>query len=314
MSTAPEDVDCLVVGGGPAGLLAAVYLGRFRRRVLVADAGDGRALRIPCLNNCPGFPEGISGRALVDRLRRQAVRYGADFIDGRVSAIMRDGSGFAATCGTVRLRARRLLLATGVRDTLPDLPEIDENIARRTLCVCPVCDGYEATDKRIGVMGRDDHALREAIFLRTYSQRVSLLPWPPGTDTAKLRADAAKAGITLCEDIVRILSDEEGYVALLRDGSRAAFDVIYPALGYVVRGDLGGGDIDMRRDDLGHVRVDAHQQTSVPGIYAAGDVVHSLNQIAVALGQAVTAATAIHNDLRATPQAGESGDEGIIGG
>lgn len=127
--------DCIVIGGGPAGLSAATYLARFRRKVLVADAGDGRALRIPQINNCPGFPDGISGRELVARLRRQATRYHVRFIDCPVERIERTDEGFTARCETQTFSAKRLLLATGVVDLAPELPEIERNIERRALCL-----------------------------------------------------------------------------------------------------------------------------------------------------------------------------------
>ncbi|SIP93242.1 thioredoxin reductase (NADPH) [Paracoccus thiocyanatus] len=317
MKAARQVADCLVIGAGPAGLLAALYLARFRRRVVAVDAGDGRALGIPRLNNCPGFPDGISGRELVDRLRRQATHYGADIVPGHATAIARQGTGFAVTCGGTPLPARRLLLATGVTDFLPDLPRIKENIARRSLCLCPVCDGYEASGKRIGVFGQDAHALREAIFLRSFSSEVFLLVQDPAALSDASRAQAAQAGIGICEDIRAIHSGHSGYVARLLDGREIAFGVIYAALGYAVRAELAAA-LDIRRDDKGHIRVDAHQQTNARGVYAAGDVVHSLNQIAVALGQAATAATAIHNDLRQEDEgssAAQPGTEtGITGG
>lgn len=295
-----EVLDCVVIGGGPAGLLAATYLARYRRRVLVADAGDGRAMRIPRINNCPGFPIGISGRELVARLRQQAVRYGAQIIHGRAEAIIPDNGHFTVRCGTRMLNAKRLLLATGVIDRAPDLPEMDMNIERRALCFCPVCDGYEAIGKKIGVIGSDDHALREAMFLRTYSERITILTNDPGDMPARLRAEAAGACIAVLDMVDEIVSGASGYDVKLRDGTVDPFDVIYPALGCNVRSELAA-ELDIVRDDNGHIRVAHDQQTSVQGIYAAGDVVHSLNQIAVAMGQAATAATAIHNSLEPNP-------------
>lgn len=294
----PDAFDCIVVGAGPAGLLAATYLGRYRRRVVVADAGDSRARRIPRINNCPGFPDGISGRDLLARLREQAALYGARFFDRAVESIERTEAGFAADCGAVRLRAPRLLLATGVVDLIPDLPEIDKNIDRGTLRLCPVCDGFEAVDKKIAVFGISDHALREAVFLRTYSPNVTLLANDPDQVPAHIRAGAGKAGIGICDNAGDIQSGSGGYEALLRDGEKRPFDVIYPALGCNVRSELAVA-VGVQRDEAGHILVGPHQRASVDGIFAAGDVVHSLNQIAVAFGQAATAATAIHNSLGA---------------
>lgn len=289
-------VDCIVIGGGPAGLLAATYLARFRRNVLVADHGGGRALKIPRINNCPGFPIGISGRELVARLRQQAARYEAQFIDQRITSVEKTDRGFAVRCGSQTLGALRVLLATGVVDRTPDLPEIDANIARRTLCLCPVCDGYEAIDKKIGIIGCSDHALREAVFLKNYSPRITVLANDPARLTADFRARGVEAGIALLDTVHNIVSGSAGYEVSLRDGTTISFDVIYPALGCNVRSELAIG-LGILCDENGQVRVGPHQETSVAGVYAAGDVVHSLNQIAVSFGQAATAATAIHNSL-----------------
>jgi thioredoxin reductase (NADPH) len=266
--------DCIVIGGGPAGLLAATYLARFRRKVLVADAGDGRALRIPQINNCPGFPDGISGRELVARLRRQATRYHVRFIDCPVERIERTDEGITARCETQTFSAKRLLLATGVVDLAPELPEIERNIERRALCLCPVCDGYEAIGKKIGVIGCTDHALREAVFLRTYSAQVSILVNEPEDLSSAIRSEATRVGVTLLDTV----------------------DDIYPTLGCDVRSELAV-ELGILCDQNGHIRVGPHQQTSIEGVHAAGDVVQSLSQIAVAFGQAATAATAIHNSL-----------------
>lgn len=288
--------DCIIIGGGPAGLVAATYLARFHRKVLVVDAGNSRALQIRQTNNCPGFPDGLSGKDLIARLQRQAERYHAQFINSTVTSVERSGSGFVVHCGTQTLAAPRLLVATGLTDHTPDLPDIEENIDRRTLCLCPICDGYEATGKTIGVIGSTDHALREAIFLKAYSPRVSILVRTPEEVTETFRAQAAEAGITLRDTIREIVSGEAGYEAIFSDGTVTAFDALYPALGCAVHSDLVA-QLGVRCNDDGQIHVDDHQQTSIEGIYAAGDVVNALNQIAVAFGHAAIAATAIHNSL-----------------
>ena len=104
--------DCLIVGGGPAGLTAATYLGRFRRRVIVVDAGQSRAKWIPVSHNCPGFPDGIAGVDLLERLRQQALMGNVDLIDDTVTALRREGADFVATA-SFPIRARAVLIATG---------------------------------------------------------------------------------------------------------------------------------------------------------------------------------------------------------
>src|SRR5215210_4405147 len=123
--------DCLVVGGGPAGLVAAVYLARFRRDVRIVDAGFSRAALIPISHNCPGFPDGISGRDLLTRLREQAKRYGAVLTAGCVDSIQRRDDGlFEAVAGSERIEARSVVIATGVLDLEPTLPKTSDAVRR----------------------------------------------------------------------------------------------------------------------------------------------------------------------------------------
>ena len=292
--------DCIIVGAGPAGLVAATYLARFRRRVVVIDGRQSRARRIPIIANCPGFPEGISGMELLARLREQALRYDVALVAGLAGRIEKVQGGFVVWCDARKLEASSVLLATGVVDVDPDMKDVGGNIARKALCLCPVCDGYEASGKKIGILGDDDHALREARFLKTFSHDVSLLVRDDAKISAELRSKAQEEGIAVIEGIGTIESGTGGLVMVTpRQGTE--FDVVYPALGCNVRSELGVG-LGLELDELGHIVVGRKQETNVAGVYAAGDVVHSLNQIAVAFGQAATAATAIHNSLPLRPR------------
>lgn len=299
----PEDeglFDCLIIGGGPAGLTAATYLGRFRRKVLVVDAGESRARWIPLTHNCPGFPDGIAGPDLLASLREQAVRYGAELVQGTVEALGSDGERGFQIDTPVPIRARTVLVATGIIDTLPPIEDAEAAINAGRLRLCPICDGYEARDERIGVMGPGVDVLRKALFLRTYSEHVTMLVTAAGDELpAEARRLAQTAGIDLVEcdeDAVRIARDEAS--ARLADGRQLVFDTIYPAMGCTIRSDLATS-LGAERDEVGNILVDAHQRTAVSGLYAAGDVVHEVNQLAVAFGHAAVAASHIHNSLAA---------------
>lgn len=134
--TGRKILDCVVVGAGPAGLTAAIYLARFRRDAVVVDAGASRAAWIPRTRNHPGFPEGIAGKVLLGRIRRQAERYGARILSGRVDAIAVPSGGFDLVCADQRLLARKVILATGVVDNAPDLQDLADAVARA--CSAPV--------------------------------------------------------------------------------------------------------------------------------------------------------------------------------
>src|SRR6476661_6054353 len=159
-----SDLDCLIVGGGPAGLTAATYLARFRRNVLLLDDGHSRARLIPETHNYPGFV-GISGMDLLAQLREQALRNGAVLREARVEELRKAGDVFIARAGNGEIRAKRLLLATGIVDESPDLPGLKDAIYRGALRFCPICDGFEARDKRIGVLGPLRIASGKAQFL-----------------------------------------------------------------------------------------------------------------------------------------------------
>jgi thioredoxin reductase (NADPH) len=287
-------LDCLIIGGGPAGLTAAIYLARYRRRIKVIDAGASRAALIPKSHNYPGF-KGIGGSDLIERLRDQALRYGAGLEAGSVTALERRTDGiFAAQYAGTETRARYVLLATGLIDGIPHIDgmrELEGEIVR----FCPICDGYEAIDQRIGVIGGMAAAGKEALFLRTYSRQVFLF----ATDDEQHPETAGalrEAGIEITRRPVRVEQSGEKAAVMVEDGTRYEVDVLYPAFGCDVRSELAT-TLGARCNEVGCLLVDDHQRTSVEGLYAAGDVVSELNQLSVAAGHAAVAATDIHNRL-----------------
>lgn len=294
-----SDFDTLIVGAGPAGLLAATYLPRFRRRVLLVHNNASRAALIPLSHNYPGYADGITGPAILAELRAQAARYDAEFVEHNVTALARDRDRFVTEIRGRTVRARTVLLATGVVDIEPALPNLPDAIRRGLIRHCPICDAFEVTDRRIAIIGRGRHAVKEALFLRHYTPHITLLladgQQLKDADFVKLR----RAKIDLILDPIAELFTEGKRLCGLRldTGKELAFDSIYSALGAVNRSELAtmlGARVGKDKD----IVVDAHQRTSVPGLYAAGDVVQSLNQIAVAFAQAAIASTAIHNGLR----------------
>lgn len=289
-----ESLDCLIIGGGPAGLTAAVYLARYRRRVILFDGGDSRASLIPKSHNYPGFPEGVSGPGLLQALRKQARAYGVQMVGARVAELKRDGEGFIAISGGEEIKARFVLLATGIVDESPGL---DKAVAKGLIRYCPVCDGYEAADQRIGVLGRGEDASSKAIFLRTYSNDVTLLSLDErASENTETTMSLQEAGIKMAGPVRAIDHSADGMRAVLRGGKALFFDVIYPALGCGVRSELASA-LGAKTNDVGCLEVDSHQRTTVDGIYAAGDVVSDLHQITVATGHAAIAATHIHKSL-----------------
>ncbi len=291
--------DCLVIGGGPAGLTAAVYLARFHLSVLVVDGGESRAGWIPVSHNHAGFPDGIGGLELLARTKAQATRYGSRHIAAEVTSLVRDGDLFVAVAGDLILRARTVLLATGVVNRRPAMPDDmhAQALSRGLLRYCPICDGFEVTDRRVGVIGTAANGLNEAEFLRSFTADVTLIsPYGLHDLDASQRRRIHKAGIKLLAGPCLAFDLRERTIAVALPNRNMEFDAVYPALGSEVRCNLAVsmGSIVSR---AGCVIVDEKQRTNVPGLYAAGDVVEGLDQISHAMGQAAVAATAIRNDL-----------------
>ncbi len=290
-----------MIGGGAAGLTAAVYLGRYRRRALVLDAGASRLRLIPRTRNVPGFPDGIEGPELLRRMQEHVRRYGIATQRTEVRRLERlaDGS-FRASADDGQWRARFVLLATGASDVKPEIEGIDAATKAGQVRYCPVCDGYETQGQRVAVLGRAGHGLRESLFISGFGNEVTWLAMATQQDVdagelARLRA----AGVRIAESPPHRIEcgvDGVGVRVELQNGQVLAFDTLYPALGLHHACELATA-LGARAQANGQLEVDAHQQTTVDGLYVAGDVAVDLNQIAVAAGHAAIAATAIHNRL-----------------
>jgi thioredoxin reductase (NADPH) len=249
-------LDCLIIGGGPAGLTAAIYLARYRRAAVLVDDGASRAAFIPASHNYPGF-KGIAGPHLLARLREQALLYGAKLKHGRITTLQRrPQGGFRAQWDGKDVAARTVLLATGLIDESPNVEGLGS--------------------------GLYDGAVHE------------------GTSEA-MRETLRQAGIRRAGKAVQVECLQEGMRVTVEGGDRFDLDVLYPALGCQVRSELAAG-LEADCTEVGNVIVDAQQRTSVECLYAAGDIVSDLHQLAVATGHAAIAATTIHNSLGRNPR------------
>jgi thioredoxin reductase (NADPH) len=293
-------LDCLVIGGGAAGLTAAVYLGRYRRRALVLDAGGSRLGWIPRTRNVPGFPDGIEGKELWRRMQQHAAKYGVPTQAAEVTSLARDADGgFTARSGEGAWRARFVILATGARDVAPEIEGFEAALRCGQVRFCPVCDGFETQGKRVAVLGKSGHGLRESLFVANFGNQVTWLAMATDGEVAQEQLEHLRgAGVRIAATPPRAIVCEEGSGVRveLHGGEVLEFDTLYPALGLKHHCELATA-LGARAVPDGQLEVDAHQQTSVDGLYAAGDVSVDLNQISVAAGHAAIAATAIHNRL-----------------
>lgn len=291
--------DCIIIGAGPAGLTAAIYLARFHLRIRLFDCGSSRAALIPRTHNHAGYPGGVKGTELLRLMLEQAQEFGATREQADVTEIIPTGDTFDVRVGERRYPARSVLLATGVVNNRPDMAaEVhDEALSRGLLRYCPICDGYEVTDKRVGVIGTGDHGMKEALFLRGFTRDVTLIaPGAAHELDATCRAKLEEAGIVHVDGPCTPIGIAGDTMEVTTPSGALRFDSVYPALGSTIRSSLAVA-AGARATADGCLEVDDHQRTSIPGLFAAGDVVKGLDQISHAMGEAGVAATTIRNLL-----------------
>jgi thioredoxin reductase (NADPH) len=302
MSRDAWDYDCAVIGGGPGGLVAALYLRRFRRRAVLFNHGRPRAWWGPRIHNLVGYHRGISGKLLLRRLERQLDQVGGlarNESEARVHPV-RGGFEVRGASGVVT-RARKVVLATGIEDAQPELENLAELRALGLLKYCSICDGYEIREQPIAVLARDDFGIQKALFLACWTRDIRVLV-PPSLRLAPQRVREireARARVMRCTRLrLRPAKGLGGGVWVRADRHRPFLaSVAYVELGCRVRDEAFAHLRKLRRTRDGFLVTTTEQRTSVPGLFAVGDCVNLLGQVSVAAGQAAVAATTLHNDL-----------------
>lgn len=301
MAKSTKELDCVIIGGGPGGLTAGIYLSRFRCNIKLIDDDNSRAALIPLSHNYPGFPQGISGSKLLSSLRQQYENYGNAIIHNTVNKISYDKSKTNFLIKTLDsiLIAKNVILATGVLDVEPVLPNLTLAIKNGLIRHCLICDAYEVINQKIGILGIGMKGIKEAIFLRNYSDDITLFNLDPNlklTSTVKNKLKTNNIQV-ISQPISEVIVKDNQITSLKTKDCNYYFDTLYSALGCKVRSELA---IQLGANHLkSHfLTVNQHQETNIPGLYAIGDVVNGLNQICVATSQAAIAATHIFNKIK----------------
>ncbi|HZG56890.1 MAG TPA: NAD(P)/FAD-dependent oxidoreductase [Paenibacillus sp.] len=312
--------DCIIVGGGIAGLQAAIQLGRYRRKTLVIDRGDGRSTLCRNYHNVLGYPEGVAGETLRSLGRRQAQGYGVQFVEGDATAAERYEAGFLITCEMenslpTTYEGKTVLFATGVMDRLPDLPGLRACLGL-TVFICPDCDGYETRGKRTLVMGSGNPGASMALALTYFCNELVYVNHERKPVDAPMAEKLRDAGIrTIDAAIERVLTEGEESEGRFRGVALATGETIVADRAFVafggneVRTDLAK-QLHVERMETKHIVTDPRtKMTSVPGVWAAGDVgVHS-EQLVIAMGEGLQSAIWMHKWLLAREKAsGASGE------
>ncbi len=293
--------DCVIVGGGFAGLQAAIQLGRYHHKVAVVDAAEGRSNLCRSYHNLIGWPNGVSGSDLRAAGQKQAERVGVRFLRATVANAAREPEGFVlTTADEQRIRGKRLLLATGVKDRLPDFPELIPCMGISAY-ICPDCDGYEVTDRRTLVMGAGNAGAEMALTLSYWTADIVYVNHELTALEEKVHRRLADKGIVYIEQPIRsVLAEQRQFNGVvLEDGTKVSCERCFVA--------FGGNEVRSAiADQLGielmankHIIVDPRTKiTSDDHVWAAGDVTaqHS-EMVTIAMGEGSQAAIWIHKSL-----------------
>lgn len=292
--------DALVVGGGPAGLAAALQLARYNRHVLLFDSGMGRSTYHQINHNYLGFPGGVGIRELRDIARKQLAAYPVACIDRAVLAASRgEGCFVARDEAGEEFAGRTIVLATGVRDHFPRFPEWEQYVGR-SIFWCITCDGYSTRGKRIVVLGNDTDAGVTALQFQQFTREIVMVTNAPGCQMSERVLGALEArGIEVIVDTLARVHGHDGILGAVELGSgrRLSLDFLFSLQGATPNSELAaslGVDLSGR----GYVLANQDQQTNVPGVFAAGDVTRDLaHQVATAVHEGLTAASAANYSL-----------------
>lgn len=294
-------VDTIVVGGGPAGLSAAIYTARADQETLVIDKGSGTTRQVDWMENLYGFPDGISGEEVVSLGEEHAKKFGAEIRREEVVHItpQPDEETFVVETTSDEYVSRGLILATGASYESPAIGDIDD-FEGRGVSYCVECDGYFYRDQRVAVVGAENYAAKEALMLLDYTDDVRVL-----TNGETFDADEGLSD-RLADNDIEIRTDPVDHVAggerlervVFESGDAMDVDGLFVALGAA-----GGTDL---AESLGiptegpYLQVESDQSTAVDRIYAAGDVTGGNRQVAVSIGEGVDAAINLLEEFRGT--------------
>jgi thioredoxin reductase (NADPH) len=304
--------DCIIIGGGPAGLSASIYLGRAMRSVLILDGAQGRTTWNQLNENYLGFPNGIRAADLVRRGRRQAERFGVEFEECEVRQVERQSKDSTfqivvnAGQGDTERRARTIIFATGVTDVWPSFPNVKRYVGK-SLFWCLACDGFRTCGKRVVVLGNSDEAATTALQMLNYTRHVTFLCADDQNDISSLKqAQLKDHDIPLCYGRILQVEGKGGQLSALHleGGLRLELDCLFSLMGQVPNSQLAAR-LGVHLSDRGCIRVDEEQMTNMSGIFAAGDVTNlPAQQVASAVHQGAIAATSanyfLYSDVQRT--------------
>jgi thioredoxin reductase (NADPH) len=290
--------EVIVIGGGIAGLSAAIYLGRAQRDTLVIDSGHSMAKWEPTVANYLGFPKGVGGEKLLRKGQQQAERHEVKFAADEIKSVSARNAVFILKGEKKTYRTNRLLLATGIFHLPPQIPGVKECLGH-SMFFCKDCDGYRVREKRVAVFGANDEAVEYALGMLHYSACVIVATNGKTIHWNKKHARwLAEYEIPVERKRVGEVEHRKGKILALEfvGGKRVEIDYIFTTRGDIFHTSLAE-KLGAKLDGEGQIKVDQRMRTTIPGLYAAGCVTPANCQMIIAAGQGAAAAQAINRDL-----------------
>jgi thioredoxin reductase (NADPH) len=293
--------DCIIIGGGIAGLQAAIQLGRYCHKIAVIDNDDGRSTICRSFHNVLGWPDGVSGKTLRELGRMHAKKYGVKFIKDMVTSVKKQKDIFYLTLQSSHpLQTKRILLATGIKDRIPDIPNIKQCLGV-SIYVCPDCDGYEVLNKKVIVLGSGDVGARMALTLSYWTHQIQYINHEGIEINENIQNSLHEKSIQYINQPIKeviVKNDCEFSGVILANGNMLMGDRGFIAFGgNVVRSELAK-QIGVERLENKHILVNQRtKETNVKNVWAAGDIVAHSEQVTIAMGDGSQAAIWIHKRI-----------------
>ncbi|URM33203.1 NAD(P)/FAD-dependent oxidoreductase [Cytobacillus firmus] len=292
--------DCLIVGGGIAGLQAAIQLGRYKHKVLVLDSNDGRSVICKNYHNILGYPDGVSGPELRELGKKHAESLGVEFVHEKVERAEKAEGGFVVSAESGnKYSGKRILLATGVMDRMPPLPEMMPCLGI-SVYVCPDCDGYEVKDKRTIVLGSGNAGANMALTLSYWTNDLVFINHEKKVPDQEFLEKMREKNIEYVDEAIdKVLAEDDTFNGVRLESGKE----ITGERGFIA---FGGNEIKSglaqqlgaERLENKHILTDPRSKmTSVQNVWAAGDVAAHSEQVTIAMGEGAQAAIWIHKSL-----------------
>ncbi len=298
--------DSIIIGGGPAGLSAAIYLGRFLRKVLVLDKGHARSTYPQVNYNYLGFPHGIAALQLRERVKDQALQYGVVFLKMEIINVLKEENLFYVKTNNEIFYGKTIIIATGVTDNFPLCSDIDKCVGI-SLYWCITCDGYKTQGKTVVIVGNTDEAAETAMQLLNYTNKIIFVTNAKKANIhlgEKWQNRLIEKNITLHDSQIESIQEEDGMIKkiVLDNGTILSLDLMFSLQGAQPNVKLAQ-QLEVNTNEKGYIKVDTQQRTNIPKIYAAGDVTNMFSQqIVTAAHEGSMAAQSANYDLYDTNQ------------